>query len=148
MWTFTGYPPSICAMTVILLMKFGSQTNLLIWLTWLFPLACWLLNQVKVISEMSSLLADQVWQLLTVNIRSYHSPLACWLLQVGMILEMSSSMAGLVSYNVGACRMIPEVPTGEEKVSWDCSCICLCIHLYLYLHLFDPGGQETRQEYS
>ena len=40
-----------------------------------------------------------------------HSPLACWLLQVGIILEMSSSMAGLVSYNVGACKMIPDVPT-------------------------------------
>ena len=43
-----------------------------------------------------------------------HSPLACWLLQVGIILEMSSSMAGLVSYNVGACKMIPDVPTEQE----------------------------------
>ena len=47
---------------------------------------------------------------------SAHSPLACWLLQVGMIFEMSSSIAGLVSYNVGACRMIPDVPTGEEQI--------------------------------
>ena len=33
-----------------------------------------------------------------------------------MIFEMSSSIAGLVSYNVGACRMIPDVPTGEEQI--------------------------------
>ena len=61
-----------------------------------------------------------------------HSPLACWLLQVGIILEMSSSMAGLVSYNVGACKMIPDVPTEEEGgVRYEhfllsLSIICLC----------------------
>ena len=61
-----------------------------------------------------------------------HSPLACWLLQVGIILEMSSSMAGLVSYNVGACKMIPDVPTEQEggvryqHFLLSLSIICLC----------------------
>ena len=77
------------------------------------------------------LFANGKWDVLVdgcqlITHKHVYSPLACWLRQVGMILEMSSSMAGRVSYNVGACRMIPEVPTGEEGVNI-CICICICI---------------------
>ena len=57
-------------------------------------------------------------------------PVDCF--QVGMIFEMSSSMAGRVSYNVGACRMMPEVPTGGGKGQ----SLYLYLFCNLYLYLF------------